>query len=189
MRELVEELIELLREDAAELGCLAELERARAIVAEGTSADRQLASTGPRWSRGRAAGGAAGRGALAGGGDARGCSRLTPSPRRLPPPSGLARSSSSTYSPILGDLLDQPMPALGAVQAGNPPAPWVGRPSTRSRSPGAIASSRLRALSTGSGQESPRVSRTNSPAIPSVLVARSPPLHIVRPTLAGRGPG
>ena len=43
MRELVEELIELLREDAAELGCLAELERARAIVADGTSADRQLA--------------------------------------------------------------------------------------------------------------------------------------------------
>jgi carboxylate-amine ligase len=43
MRELVEELIELLREDAAELGCTAELERARTIVADGTSADRQLA--------------------------------------------------------------------------------------------------------------------------------------------------
>ena len=33
----------LLRDDAAELGCLAELERAREIVADGTSADRQLA--------------------------------------------------------------------------------------------------------------------------------------------------
>ena len=43
MRDLVEELIELLRDDAAELGCLPELERARAIVADGTSADRQLA--------------------------------------------------------------------------------------------------------------------------------------------------
>ena len=43
MRELVEELIGLLREDAAELGCLPELEHARAIVAGGTSADRQLA--------------------------------------------------------------------------------------------------------------------------------------------------
>ena len=43
MGELVGELVELLREDAAELGCLAELERARTIVAEGTSADRQLA--------------------------------------------------------------------------------------------------------------------------------------------------
>jgi glutamate---cysteine ligase / carboxylate-amine ligase len=43
MRVLVEELIELLRADADELGCLAELERAREIVAGGTSADRQLA--------------------------------------------------------------------------------------------------------------------------------------------------
>jgi carboxylate-amine ligase len=41
--ELVDELIELVREDAAELGCLAEVERAREIVANGTSADRQLA--------------------------------------------------------------------------------------------------------------------------------------------------
>ena len=43
MRELVEELIGLLREDAAELGCLPELEHARAMVTGGTSADRQLA--------------------------------------------------------------------------------------------------------------------------------------------------
>lgn len=43
MVELVEEIIELLREDAIELGCLAELEHAREIVAHGTSADRQLA--------------------------------------------------------------------------------------------------------------------------------------------------
>jgi glutamate---cysteine ligase / carboxylate-amine ligase len=43
MGDLVEELIGLVREDAAELGCLPELERAREIVAAGTSADRQLA--------------------------------------------------------------------------------------------------------------------------------------------------
>jgi carboxylate-amine ligase len=43
MRVLVEELIDLVREDALELGCLAEIERARTIVARGTSADRQLA--------------------------------------------------------------------------------------------------------------------------------------------------
>jgi carboxylate-amine ligase len=43
MRTLVEELIELVREDAIELGCLAEVERAREIVERGTSADRQIA--------------------------------------------------------------------------------------------------------------------------------------------------
>jgi carboxylate-amine ligase len=43
MRVLVEELLELLRADAGELGCLAELERARDIVAGGTSADHQVA--------------------------------------------------------------------------------------------------------------------------------------------------
>ena len=43
MRDLVEELIDLLSEDAAALGCLAELDRAREIVKQGTSADRQLA--------------------------------------------------------------------------------------------------------------------------------------------------
>jgi carboxylate-amine ligase len=43
MRVLVEELIDLVREDALELGCLAEVEHARTIVARGTSADRQLA--------------------------------------------------------------------------------------------------------------------------------------------------
>ena len=41
--DLIEELIDLLREDAAELGCLDELEHARTIKARGTSADRQLA--------------------------------------------------------------------------------------------------------------------------------------------------
>lgn len=43
MRALVEELIELVQADAEALGCLAEVERAREIVAEGSSADRQLA--------------------------------------------------------------------------------------------------------------------------------------------------
>jgi carboxylate-amine ligase len=42
-RDLVEELIVLLREDAEALGCRAEVEHARAIVAGGTSADRQVA--------------------------------------------------------------------------------------------------------------------------------------------------
>ena len=43
-RDLVEEIIELVREDALELGCLAEVEHAREIAANGTSADRQLAT-------------------------------------------------------------------------------------------------------------------------------------------------
>lgn len=42
--ELVEEIIELVREDAEELGCLAEVEHARTIIARGTSAHRQLAT-------------------------------------------------------------------------------------------------------------------------------------------------
>lgn len=41
--ELLEEILDLVREDAAHFGCLAAIEHARAIVAEGTSADRQLA--------------------------------------------------------------------------------------------------------------------------------------------------
>jgi glutamate---cysteine ligase / carboxylate-amine ligase len=41
--ELVEELIALVGEEADRLGCRAEVERARTIVSEGTSADRQLA--------------------------------------------------------------------------------------------------------------------------------------------------
>jgi carboxylate-amine ligase len=40
--ELVEEIIELLREDAVELGCLAEIEGLREILERGTSAHRQL---------------------------------------------------------------------------------------------------------------------------------------------------
>ncbi|WP_300519047.1 carboxylate-amine ligase [Aliiroseovarius sp.] len=40
---LVDELIELLREDAEALGCLAEVENARNILVTGTSADRQRA--------------------------------------------------------------------------------------------------------------------------------------------------
>ncbi len=40
--DLVEELIELVREDAEALDCVAEVEHARAIVADGTSAERQL---------------------------------------------------------------------------------------------------------------------------------------------------
>lgn len=43
MRDLVEELIGLVSEEADRLGCRAEVERARQIAAEGTSADRQLA--------------------------------------------------------------------------------------------------------------------------------------------------
>lgn len=42
--ELVEEIIELVREDAEELGCVAEVEHARVIVGRGTSAHRQLAT-------------------------------------------------------------------------------------------------------------------------------------------------
>jgi carboxylate-amine ligase len=41
--ELVEEMIELLQPDAEELGCWPELERARKIVSDGTSAERQIA--------------------------------------------------------------------------------------------------------------------------------------------------
>ncbi|HYD30110.1 MAG TPA: carboxylate-amine ligase [Azospirillaceae bacterium] len=41
--DLLEELIELVREDAQALGCLAEVEAARGIVARGTSAHRQVA--------------------------------------------------------------------------------------------------------------------------------------------------
>lgn len=40
--ELVEEIIDLVRDDAAELGCLAEVERVREIIERGTSAHRQL---------------------------------------------------------------------------------------------------------------------------------------------------
>ena len=40
--DLLEELIALVRQDAEELGCVAEIEHAREIVARGTSADRQL---------------------------------------------------------------------------------------------------------------------------------------------------
>lgn len=42
--ELLEEMIEMLTEDAERLGCLPELERARRILSEGTSADRQIAT-------------------------------------------------------------------------------------------------------------------------------------------------
>jgi glutamate---cysteine ligase / carboxylate-amine ligase len=40
--DLVEELIELVREDALALGCVAEIEGLREILARGTSAHRQL---------------------------------------------------------------------------------------------------------------------------------------------------
>ena len=52
--ELVDEWLELIAEDAAELGCQAEVARARTIAVEGTSADRQrevlaeAGDTGPR---------------------------------------------------------------------------------------------------------------------------------------------
>lgn len=41
-RELFEEIVELIREDADHFGCLAAVEHARAIISDGTSADRQL---------------------------------------------------------------------------------------------------------------------------------------------------
>lgn len=42
--ELIEEIIELVSPDAEAFGCLAEVERARDLVRDGTSADRQLAA-------------------------------------------------------------------------------------------------------------------------------------------------
>lgn len=51
--ELVEEILELVEEDADVLGCRSEVERARVIAAEGTSADRQIAT----YQREREAGG------------------------------------------------------------------------------------------------------------------------------------
>ncbi len=41
-KDLLEEIVELVREDAEHLGCLNEIEHARTILARGTSADRQL---------------------------------------------------------------------------------------------------------------------------------------------------
>jgi glutamate---cysteine ligase / carboxylate-amine ligase len=41
--DLVDELLQMVREDAEALGCLPEVEHARSIVARGTSADRQVA--------------------------------------------------------------------------------------------------------------------------------------------------
>ena len=41
--DLVDEIIELVHDDATKLGCLEEVERARDIVDRGTSADRQRA--------------------------------------------------------------------------------------------------------------------------------------------------
>lgn len=41
--DLLEEIIELVSEDANELGCMADVEHARVIIERGTSADRQLA--------------------------------------------------------------------------------------------------------------------------------------------------
>ncbi|NNC75800.1 MAG: carboxylate-amine ligase, partial [Acidimicrobiia bacterium] len=43
-KSLVDELIELVREDAEQLGCVDEIEHARTIVRRGTSADSQLAT-------------------------------------------------------------------------------------------------------------------------------------------------
>ena len=43
MADLMEELKNLLRPHADDLGCLAELERVSGILSNGTSADRQLA--------------------------------------------------------------------------------------------------------------------------------------------------
>jgi glutamate---cysteine ligase / carboxylate-amine ligase len=51
-RDLVEELLVMLREDAEALCCLPELEHARLIVARGTSADRQVAHFASRLAAG-----------------------------------------------------------------------------------------------------------------------------------------
>ncbi|MBV9653391.1 MAG: carboxylate-amine ligase, partial [Acetobacteraceae bacterium] len=45
-------MLELVAEDADALGCVAEIESARTIIAEGTSADRQLAVYGDAPQRG-----------------------------------------------------------------------------------------------------------------------------------------
>jgi carboxylate-amine ligase len=42
LTDLVDELIELVHKDAQDLGCLADVERAREILVRGTSAHRQL---------------------------------------------------------------------------------------------------------------------------------------------------
>ncbi len=42
--ELIDELIDIIREDAVELGCLTEVERARDVLKRGTSAHRQVAA-------------------------------------------------------------------------------------------------------------------------------------------------
>jgi carboxylate-amine ligase len=53
--DLVGELLTMLREDAETLGCVAELEHARVIVARGTSADRQVAHYAKLLSQGMSA--------------------------------------------------------------------------------------------------------------------------------------
>jgi carboxylate-amine ligase len=50
--DLIEELLVMLREDADALGCVAEIEHARVILARGTSADRQVARFQQRLSEG-----------------------------------------------------------------------------------------------------------------------------------------
>jgi len=50
--ELIDELIEMISEDANEIGCLAEVKRARDIIARGTGADRQLTSFEEAFGRG-----------------------------------------------------------------------------------------------------------------------------------------
>ncbi len=50
--DLIEELIQLITEDATSVGCLAEIQRARSIVANGTGADRQLNSLEEQIGRG-----------------------------------------------------------------------------------------------------------------------------------------
>ena len=42
MPDLVDEIIELVREDAEHFGCVDEIEHARTIIARGTSAHRQV---------------------------------------------------------------------------------------------------------------------------------------------------
>jgi len=51
-RDLMEELLVMLSDDAEALGCAAELEHARVILARGTSADRQVAHFADRLKQG-----------------------------------------------------------------------------------------------------------------------------------------
>ena len=70
--DLLEEMIQLVAEDAEAFGCQAEVAEARAILTRGTSAHRQPRPITRRWPPGRAGRGAGGGGRQADCGDGRG---------------------------------------------------------------------------------------------------------------------